>query len=153
MEPTTQLTGFAILKNISYLCVFFLSFEYLQLAPASVGILGVLLILDFITGVTRSAYVDGLRSIRSSIALRGALAKLLVILVPFVLALAGKAAGMQLAPVAQASITVFALSTAYSVLGNIHSAITGKPKLEFDAVDYFLQQIKGLLKNFIHDEA
>ena len=125
---------------------------YLHLDGASVLILAALLIFDFVTGVLRAALVDGVQSVKSSVAIRGFVSKLLVFLIPFLIAISGKGVGMDLSAMAQASITVFILSMLYSVLGNIRSIQTGEAKQEFDAVQYFITQVRGLLKLVIHDE-
>lgn len=141
-----------LIKHMGYVAAFVVSMQYLNLIPQSVIILSGLLIADVITGIVRSALLLGLSSIRSSIAIRGVISKLLVFLIPIVIALAGKGIGLDLSPLAQASVTVFILSMTYSILGNIRSIQTGQPKQEFDAIQYVMNQVKGLLQNIIHDD-
>jgi phage-related holin len=152
MEPTTPVSLVIIAKNLSFVVTFMVAMEYLHLNGTAVSILAFLLIVDFCTGVLRAALVDGRHAIRSSVALRGTLAKLLTFLVPFIVALAGKGVGLDLSAVAVASVSIFILSTLYSTLGNIHSISTGKPKVEIDALEYIYKQAGAILKKALPDE-
>ena len=49
----------------------------------------------------------------------------------------------------QGAVTVFILAEAYSVLGNVHSVRTGKPKMEFDAVAVILTQVRALIEKVV----
>lgn len=142
----------AIIKNASYVVAFWASMTYLNLDGRSVVILAALLLVDFVTGILRAALVDGVQTIKSSIAIRGFISKLLVFLIPFLIAVSGKGVSIDLSAMAQASITVFILSMLYSILGNIRSIQTGQAKQEFDAIQYFIVQVRGLLKSVIHDD-
>jgi toxin secretion/phage lysis holin len=151
MEPSAPVSLFVALKNISYVGLFLVALQYLNLSHEAVVILGILLLVDVITGVWRAAAVDGVRSVKSSIGTRGALGKILVFIVPFVIAAAGRGAGVDLSPLASASLTIFIVNTAYSILGNVHSIGTGKPKVEYDALDYVYRKVGEVLKKLIPD--
>lgn len=146
MEPATNiLTPVAVLKNISYVAAFFATAAWLGFKPESLSIFIVLMILDVIFGTIRAGVVNGGGSIKSALLSRGVLAKLLLLGVPVTRALALKGVGYSPEMLAQGVVNVLILSEAYSILGNIHSALTLKPKNEFDAVAYILGFIKTLL--------
>lgn len=152
MEPPSQLITAGALKNLSYIAAFLVAVEYLGLSSTAVGMLAVLLIIDFITGVIRAGFVDGAKTLRSSTGMRGMVAKAIVFIIPFVLAIAGRGAGMDLTAIAASSITIFILSTTYSILGNIHSLSTGKPKQEIDAISWLYRTVGDMLKKIMPDD-
>lgn len=146
---TQHASVWTVLKNSSYVVAFMASTQYLGLDGQSVAILAALILLDIVTGVLKSAALRGWRSIKSSRLASGTLAKLLLILIPIILAFAGKGIGMDLAVVAQSAITVLILSQVYSVIGNIHSLQTKTEKNEFDAVAFILRGIRDLLERLM----
>lgn len=152
MEPATHFSIFVALKNISYVVAFIATLEFLNLDGMAVSMLAILLLLDFFTGVLRAGVVDGVHTIRSSEGIRGAASKAIVFVIPFVLAIAGKGVGMDLAALASSSISIFICSTTYSIIGNVHSVTTGKPKVEFDAIDYMYRQVGNTLKKIIRED-
>ncbi len=139
------------LKNLSYLGVFFVTTEYLGFNPEALSVLIVLMSVDVATGVIRACAQEGCRSIKSSIGMRGVLAKILVLTGLFCVALAGKGVGFDMNGLVQGAVNIFILSELYSVLGNIHSARTGKKKNEFDAVAYMLNSVKDLLRKYVKE--
>lgn len=146
MDSATHITHFAFFKNLSYVAAFIATVEYLGFSPETTGIFVVLMIIDVITGTTRAAVVEGRRSIRSSVWTRGILAKVMLMTAIFSVAITGKAVGIEATSLANAAINVLILSELYSILGNIHSIKTGKPKSEFDAVAFILGRVKSLLE-------
>lgn len=138
-------TPIAALKNATYIAAFFSAAVWLGFEPQSIGIFIALMTLDVVFGTIRAGIVDGGRSIRSALLSRGIIAKLLLLGVPVTCALALKGVGYSPQLLAQGVVNVLILSEAYSVLGNIHSALTRTPKNEFDAVAYVLSLIKTLL--------
>lgn len=146
LQATIDAGGIALAKNASYAVAFILSLEYFGFRPESIYVFATLMMIDVVTGVIRSSIVDGGKSIRSSTLQNGLLSKLLLMLVPFTIALAGKGVGFEMQGVAQGAVTILILSEAYSIVGNIHSALTRKPKQEYDAVALILSGIKSLLE-------
>jgi phage-related holin len=139
----------AALKNASYVAAFFATTQYLGLLPESVAVLTALIAIDIVTGIIKSGVLYGWRSIRSSRLASGTLAKMLLVLIPMCLALAGKGVSIDMHALAQGSITVLVLSQAYSVIGNIHAVQTRTDKNEFDAVAYILRSLRDLLERFM----
>lgn len=152
METSAHLSFFVAFKNTSYVIAFLATLEFLNLDSTAVVVLAILLLFDFATGVLRAGVVDGKHTIRSSEAIRGAAAKVIVFVIPFVLAIAGKGAGMDLSSLAASSLTVFIFSTTYSIMGNVHSVTTGRPKVEFDAIDYMYRVVGKALKKAIPED-
>lgn len=152
MYTTTATSSIALFKNSTYLATILFTIDYLGLTPISVGVLATLIIADIVTGIIRSGVINGWRSIKSSVAERGVLAKLFLVLVPATLALAGKGVGMSLEILAQSTINVMILAEAYSIIGNIYSLKTGQEKKEFDAINFILEKIKDVLKKIIIDD-
>jgi hypothetical protein len=116
------------------------------LSHQAIVILGVLMILDVITGIARSGTVSGWRSITSMRLSAGVIAKLLMMIIPLVIAIAGIGAGIDLAFVASSSLSILIMSEAYSVLGNIYGVATKKQAVEFDAIGYILGRFREILE-------
>ncbi len=144
MQPESMST-IAMIKNFSYVLAFIASVEWLGLNPLAVTIFSGLMIIDVVTGVTRAILVTGGHSVRSAVLKRGIVAKLLVLTALFSVALAGKGIGFEMGTLVQASVNVLILGELYSILGNIHSVRTGNQKVEFDAVSFLLDSVRGLL--------
>jgi phage-related holin len=133
----------AWIKNITYVIAALIGVE-----QGVVEAFAALLILDVVTGVAASAKIDGWRSITSHRLGFGVLAKLLFILVPVSIALAGKVVGQDLQVIVSSSLSVLALSEAYSVIANLYAIHYGKRVPEFDALSIVLKNIFNLLENF-----
>lgn len=142
-------TFWAFAKNTSYVLAFIASIEWLGFDPQSLGIYAALMIIDVITGVLRAGMVDGCRSVTSANGKRGVLSKILALSGLFAVGLMGKGVGFDVAGIMQGVVTVFILAETYSILGNVYSARTGKPKLEFDAIAWLTLQIRELLLKFV----
>lgn len=143
MEHVTAVT---VAKNAGYIAAFFATTTYLGINHESILILATVIVIDIITGVLKSASLYGWREITSSRFSAGVLAKLLLILIPITLALAGKGVGLDLGLIAQGAISVLILSQVYSTVGNIHAMQTKDEKNEFDAVAFIMRQLRELLE-------
>lgn len=146
---TTAVTSTVLAKNSSYVLVFVFSLEYLGFKPETLGILGILMMLDIITAIAQVWLNEGGQQIRSSVLKRGVTAKLLLFAGLLAVALTSRAVGFEMQAFAQATLTVIILGELYSILGNIHSARTGQVKVEFDAVAWMLKRVKDILGNII----
>lgn len=136
---TTAPTILEILKNSSYGLAFLFSADFLGFDGSAGAVLLLLMIADFVTGTIRSAVVNGLPSIKSSIGTKGLLAKILTIVGIVSLALTFKGIGVDPGASMSGIISVFILAEAYSILGNVHSTLTGQPKSEYDAVAFLIK--------------
>jgi hypothetical protein len=144
-----NLTLWAFLKNISYIAIFTVSIEWLGFNPLSLTIFAVLMFVDVITGIARSIRLEGGNSFTSSTLKRGVISKLLLLAALMSFALTAKGMGYQIDTLAQGAVNVLSLGELYSILGNVHSARTGKVKHEFDAVTFLLARVNEVLKNVL----
>lgn len=144
-----NLTIFSILKNTSYLAAFVVSLNWIGFNPQSLGIFAILMVIDVITGVVRVRRCEGEKSITSHNGKVGVMKKLLGMTALFTIGLTGKGVGFDMSAMVQASVTVLILAESYSILGNIHSYTTGKPKVEFDAISFILNSFRKLLDRYI----
>lgn len=136
-------------KNMSYLMLFLASVQWLGFSVESLTILSTLMMLDIATGVCRAFLVEGGSAVRSAIFRKGILAKFFLFTGLLSVALVARGVGFESDHYAQGVINVLMLGETYSILGNIHSAKTGQPKVEFDAVVWMLSKIKTLLDKVI----
>lgn len=150
MEP---IANSVLAKNAGYVAAFFVTTNYLGINQESILILGAVIVLDIITGVLKSAVLYGGRSLTSSKFSAGVLAKLLLILIPITLALAGRGVGLELSLITQGAISVLILSQVYSIIGNIHAIQTKDEKNEFDAVAFIMKQLRDLLERSMNSKA
>jgi phage-related holin len=130
------------LKNITYVIAALIGVEH-----GVVEAFACLLVFDVITGVAASAKIDGWRSVTSHRLGFGVLAKLLFILVPVSIALAGVVIGQNLQVIVSSSLSVLALSEAYSVIANLYAIHYGKRVPEFDALSIVLRNIFNMLES------
>lgn len=107
------------------------------------------MIIDTITGVARSGTIHGWRSVTSHLMTVGILAKCMVLLVPFLLSLAGHAIGVEVAFIAKSALNVLIISELYSILSNIQSIRLGRDVQEFDAVNYLLTRLRDTLERYV----
>lgn len=141
------------IKNLLYIPAFFIALGIPEQTSWSITILTILMLVDFITGVSASYKINGRCSITSKRMTSGALSKLVILLIPFIIAITGKGIGIDFMTYVQGSLVILILSEAYSNLGNIQSFRIGKKVAEVDAVSLLLQNIRKvfymLLRNKI----
>lgn len=150
--PIAIASSTSFLKNAGYVVIFLATVDYLGFDPRSISILTILMFIDMVTGIARSCVNEGCRSIKSAIGIRGLLAKILVLTSLFSIGLAGRGIGFDMQLIVQGAVNILILSETYSILGNVHSAKTGKKKNEFDAVAYLMGQVRDLLRRSIKHE-
>ena len=142
-EPIT--TG-AIIKHLGYIpAVIF------GLSTHSYAILALFIIIDTFTGVLRAGILHGWREVTSFKFTTGLISKLLVILIPMMIALAGKGTGINLTFLAQSAIGMLILAQFYSILGNIHAIKIRKDVREFDAVSWVITHIQSVVEKILVD--
>jgi small basic protein len=145
----SEIATITTLKNTTYVIVFLATIEYLGFNPESVALFTTLMVIDVFTGIVRACAQEGCQSVKSAIGVRGILAKILLLAGIFSVGIAGKGAGFAMQGTLQGVINVLILAELYSVWGNIHSALSGKKKNEFDAVAFILKQIKAALIKYL----
>ena len=138
---------FKVLKSLSYFVIVPL-LTYLELSAELVGILCTLIVLDIITAIIRE-YATGNR-IRSRMFWIGVSAKMLLILIPFVVILVGKGAGINLLPMARITLSIFIVAEGYSIIGNIMQTRMKDETLdEQDAITAVIKNIEKMLKKIL----
>lgn len=141
---TQEITALTILKNLGYIPVAFLG-----LSTESYGILAALMVVDTITGVIRAGVVHGWRSVNSHNLSFGVLSKMCLIATPFIVAIAGRGAGVDLTLVAKGALSMLILSEAYSILGNTQAIRIRKDIREFDAINIILSRLRAMIEKLL----
>lgn len=131
-------------KNATYVMAAFIGIEHNALL-AFIS----LMVCDVIVGVIASAKCCGWKSVTSHRLAFGLLSKILMVGIPFFVALAGTANGYDLKYLINSSIMILSFSELYSVIGNIYSIKTGKRVPEFDAVSVVLQNVRAVLEGIV----
>lgn len=136
-----RIMKFTILKNLIYVPLL-----WVGLPPETYGILFILMVIDTATGVTASYVIRGKHSIKSHLFAAGITSKLIILTVPFILALTAKGIGMDMTAFVRHSLSLFILSETYSIIGNYLSIKRKEYVAEFDAISFVLEKIRqGLL--------
>lgn len=123
-------------------------FTYTGISHELVGILSVLITMDIFTAVVRE-YLLGNR-LKSRMFWIGISAKMLLILIPFVVILVGKGSGVDLLAFGKVTLSIFIVAEGYSIIGNIIQ-IRQKDKTidEQDAITLVIKSIESKLKKII----
>jgi toxin secretion/phage lysis holin len=126
---------------------------FIGLSIESYAILGVLLIVDTATGITRSIFNDGGRAVTSRKFATGVIKKAHMVIIPWLVLVAGQGMGVDLLIFAKAVLGALIASELYSILGNVYSIYTEEDKPEFDGVKFVMSStmngIKNLLQNIV----
>lgn len=117
--------------------------------PLGVQVLGVFIGVDIITGIVSSVRVDGWRKITSKSLAFGITFKMLMVLIPLLVAWTGKGIGIDLTTMATWSLNVLIVSESLSIIGNIQQIKTGEPIEEIDAVMLITNRIKKVLAKLV----
>ena len=137
------------IKNGLYLPSLLIAIGLQEQTAWSITILTILMLVDFVTGIAASYKINGWCSITSERMTAGVISKLIILLIPFIIAITGKGIGIDFMVYVQWSLVILILSEAYSNAGNIQSFRTGKKILEVDAVSLLLSKIRKLFYQLI----
>ncbi len=119
---------------------FYIPIAYLGISHNAIAALTILILIDTALGILAAHAIGG--KIKSSILAGGLVSKLVLLLVPMSIALAGKGIGYELDGLVGASISILVLSETYSIIGNIIQ-IRKKEKVdEQDAVHISLVYLR-----------
>jgi small basic protein len=140
----THLTTTTVAKHLTYIPAIFLG-----LSMESYLILAILMIIDTIFGVIRVGVIYGGRHIMSHKLKAGIIKKATVIVVPMILAMAGKGAGIDLLPVAKSILGILILSETYSIIGSVYAIRIKKDVPEWDMVSIALRQVQKQIERFL----
>lgn len=123
--------------------------QYLKLDGEVIAIFSVLLILDIITGWFKVISL-GMKP-RSWRLANGIISKVVMIIIPLVMALGAKAIHVDITGLFYIVIDALVLSEVYSVLGNIYTINTKKNVEEFDVLSKILKLIRNTLNKMLKD--
>lgn len=142
---------FTELKLASY-AVACATFAYLGIPQEAYWLLALLIVMDTITGSLRAIVLDA-RSFTSAALRNGILAKMLLLLIPLVVAVVAKSVphpfdGMVLASVS-GSIAILALSEAYSTMSNIGAIVSKQGGTEMDGVSFLISKMLKVIKTVL----
>ncbi|WP_442765490.1 phage holin family protein [Sulfurospirillum cavolei] len=121
--------------------------QFLEIDAQKLTILVVLMCIDMITG-TFKAYRTK-ENITSRRWIAGFLSKLVVLLVPFTIALMAKGVDFEVKWFIGFSLSIMVIAEAYSILGNIYTFKTGEWVAEIDAVSAVIKVLRNFLENMI----
>ena len=121
--------------------------QFLEIDAKKLSILVVLMCIDMLTG-TFKAYRTK-ENITSRRWIAGFLSKLVVLLIPFTIALMAKGVDFDVKWFIGFSLSIMVIAEAYSILGNIYTFKTGEAVEEIDAVSAIIKVIRNFLENMI----
>ena len=121
--------------------------QFLEIDAKKLSILVVLMCIDMLTG-TFKAYRTK-ENITSRRWIAGFLSKLVVLLVPFTIALMAKGVYFDVKWFIGFSLSIMVIAEAYSILGNIYTFKTGEAVAEIDAVSAIIKVLRNFLENMI----
>jgi len=121
--------------------------QFLEIDGKKLSILVVLMCIDMLTG-TFKAYRTK-ENITSRRWIAGFLSKLVVLLVPFTIALMAKGVDFDVKWFIGFSLSIMVIAEAYSILGNIYTFKTGEAVAEIDAVSAIIKVLRNFLENMI----
>lgn len=121
--------------------------QFLEIDTKKLSILVVLMCIDMLTG-TFKAYRTK-ENITSRRWIAGFLSKLVVLLVPFTIALMAKGVDFDVKWFIGFSLSIMVIAEAYSILGNIYTFKTGEAVAEIDAVSAIIKVLRNFLENMI----
>ena len=113
---------------------------YLNLSWESMTLLGILLGIDYITGISK-VYVINRKNLKSYKAIAGIITKVSILLIPVVLSIAAKQIGYDMVIFTDTIISMLVLAETYSIIGNIRSIHQKKEVEEVDAISIVLKKI------------
>jgi len=129
----------ASIKNVTYLIAAILGITY-DMAVA----FGMLLIIDFITGISASISTKGLRSLSSATAWRGVFAKVMLVLALCSISLMAKVLDEDMGFLIKSCMGILAVAETYSIWANIYMVRTGKVIEEIDAITPIMDKFKKI---------
>lgn len=141
---TAATKGGSMLMNTLYV-PFLACCVYLQLSWESMTLLGILLIIDYFTGIAK-VYVIDKKDLKSYKAIAGVIAKSSILLIPLVLSIAAKQVGYDMGLFTDSIISMLILAETFSIIGNIRSIHTRKKVEEIDAISFVLNKISTVFE-------
>jgi len=144
MPTGTTASSIGTAKLAGYFGAFAL-FEYLRIPQEQITILGILMIIDFATGVGKQFRIDR-RKITSHAAWIGGIKKIATLIAVFSIALIFKGIGLNGDTVIAGTLAIFIMAEGYSIIQNVYAIRTGKVLPEFDAISLVLKSLGDYMK-------
>lgn len=133
------------IKNWLYIPAFLIAVGFPDQTAWGITALTVLMVLDVATGIIASVKIDGSKSITSRKMTAGVVAKAMILLIPFLFAIAGKGIGLNMDIYSRGVLSMLILAEFYSVAGNINSFKSGKRLPEIDVVSSILGKVRNII--------
>ena len=121
--------------------------SYLGLDAQKLTILIILMCMDMLTGTIKAYKIN--ENITSKRWIAGFLSKLVVLLVPFTVALMAKGVDFDIKWFVSLCISILVVAEAYSILGNAYTIQTGNEVAEIDAVSAIIKMLREIFENMI----
>lgn len=135
------------LKTFGYFVSVF-TFDYLGIPEKQLTILGILMVIDTFTGISKQWRIDP-RWITSHIWWLWVLKKIVTVCVVYILALLGQWVWIPAGHFIEWGISILIMSEWYSALQNIYAVRTGKVLPEYDVISILLKKLWTLIKERI----
>lgn len=121
--------------------------QFLEIDAKKLSILVVLMCIDMLTGIFKAYRIR--ENITSRRWIAGFLSKLVVLLVPFTIALMANGVDFDVKWFIGFSLSIMVIAEAYSILGNIYTFKTGEAVAEIDAVSVIIKVLRNFIENMI----
>lgn len=116
---------------------------YLNIEKDPIMLLSVLLVIDYFTGLHKAKTLG--HSITSNKMKYGVVSKMLLLLIPIVIAIGAKGVGADFNIALIVGLNMLIASEVYSIIGNIYSSRTKEEFPEWDAVAMIGKMIRNVL--------
>jgi toxin secretion/phage lysis holin len=130
------------LFNAIKLGVYFI-FAYLNINAEVFGILMTLMVIDSLVGSIKAIRLS--KEFRFRILIWGICIKLLILLIPMVVALVAKAIGKDFTLAVNWVMNMLIVAEAYSILGNIYDAKNKTHSRNLDLISMIIQSLKNMI--------
>lgn len=121
-------------------------FEYLGIPQTQLGILALLMIIDWFTGVSKQ-FVLNRKDITSQKAYIGIMKKLVTVMIVMIVALMFKGLDIVGDVYLKGVLSLLIMAETYSSIQNIYTVRTGKLLPEFDVISILLKSFGDVIKN------
>lgn len=143
MEKQSVLLNTALVPMATFIA-------WLGLDGEKIAILAALMAIDLLAGMAKAVKMgDDVTSRRLT---AGVLAKVVVLTVPFVIALAARGVELDIHWLVAWALSALIVSEAYSIVGNIHTIKTGVQVREIDALSHIVKTVRRILENLLRVE-
>lgn len=136
------------IKTCMYPWVSFI-FIYAQRTKEAFMILAIFLIIDFFLWIGKSYILSWGNSIKSKKMKSWLLAKMLILLIPMLFGVTGRAIWMDLSWLVNLAWWWLIVAELYSIIRNIYAIINWEEITEFDAITFVLRKLLNIVKNIL----